>query len=248
MLLRFFMEGDSMSERPEIRRLLLKVSGEVFGSEGHSIDMEKVDGFARELIEAHGTGIELAVVSGGGNILRGAVLCAEGEDRVSCDYMGMLATVINALALQGALERAGVEAVVMTPFALEVAAERFVRRQAMRHLQEGRIVLMAGGTGNPYFTTDSAAALRAAEIGADALVKGTKVDGVYDRDPMNHPDAKRLDTLTYTDILRQDLKVMDATAVALCRDNSIPIVVFDILRKGNLKRVILGEAIGTIVQ
>lgn len=237
-----------MSKRPEIRRLLLKVSGEVFGSEGHSIDMEKVDGFARELIEAHETGIELAVVSGGGNILRGAILCAEGENRVSCDYMGMLATVINALALQGALERAGVEAVVMTPFSLEVAAERFVRRQALRHLREGRIVLMAGGTGNPYFTTDSAAALRAAEIGADALIKGTKVDGVYDSDPETNPDATKMDTLTYTDILRQDLKVMDATAVALCRDNSIPIVVFDILSKGNLKRVILGEAIGTIVQ
>ncbi len=248
MLLRFFMEGDPMSKRPEIRRLLLKVSGEVFGSEGHSIDMEKVDGFARELIEAHGTGIELAVVSGGGNILRGAVLCTEGEDRVSFDYMGMMATVINALALQGALERAGVEAVVMTPFSLEVAAERFVRRQALRHLREGRIVLMAGGTGNPYFTTDSAAALRAAEIGADALVKGTKVDGVYDSDPKTNPGAKKLEALTYTDILKRDLKVMDATAVALCRDNRIPIVVFDILTRGNLKRVISGETLGTIVQ
>ncbi len=248
MLLRFFMEGDSMSERPEIRRLLLKVSGEVFGSEGHSIDMEKVDDFARELTEAHATGIELAVVSGGGNILRGAVLCIEGEDRVSCDYMGMLATVINALALQGALERAGMEAVVMTPFSLEVAAERFVRRQALRHLREGRIVLLAGGTGNPYFTTDSAAALRAAELGADALVKGTKVDGVYDSDPKKNPDAKKKETLTYTDILREDLKVMDATAVALCRDNGIPIVVFDILTRGNLKRVIAGESLGTIVQ
>lgn len=248
MLLRFFMEGDPMSKRPEIRRLLLKVSGEVFGSEGHSIDMEKVDEFARELIEAHSTGIELAVVAGGGNILRGAVLCTEGADRVSCDYMGMMATVINALALQGALERAGVEAVVMTPFSLEVAAERFVRRQALRHLREGRIVLMAGGTGNPYFTTDSAAALRAAEIGADALVKGTKVDGIYDSDPKIKADAKKLETLTYTDVLRQDLKVMDATAVALCRDNGIPIVVFDILTRGNLKKVILGENLGTIVQ
>lgn len=237
-----------MVGRPEIRRLLLKVSGEVFGSEGHSIDMEKVDSFARELIEAHETGIEMAVVSGGGNILRGAVLCTEGEERVSCDYMGMMATVINALALQGALERAGVEAVVMTPFSLEVAAERFVRRQALRHLREGRIVLMAGGTGNPYFTTDSAAALRAAEIGADALVKGTKVDGVYDKDPAVEHDAKKYDTMTYTDILRRDLKVMDATAVALCRDNGIPIIVFDILTKGNLRRVIDGESLGTVVQ
>ena len=237
-----------MSKRPEIKRLLLKVSGEVFGSEGHSIDMEKVDSFARELIEAHGTGIELAVVSGGGNILRGAILCSEGGDRVSCDYMGMLATVINALALQGALERGGVEAVVMTPFSLEVAAERFVRRQAIRHLREGRIVLMAGGTGNPYFTTDSAAALRAAEIGADALVKGTKVDGVYDSDPKTNPDATRMDSITYTDILKHDLKVMDAVAVALCRDNGIPIVVFDILIRGNLQKVIMGETVGTIVQ
>jgi uridylate kinase len=242
------MEGEPMSKRPEIKRLLLKVSGEVFGSEGHSIDMEKVDGFARELIEAHGTGIELAVVSGGGNILRGAVLCSEGDDRVSSDYMGMLATVINALALQGALERGGVEAVVMTPFSLEMAAERFVRRQALRHLREGRIVLMAGGTGNPYFTTDSAAALRAAEIGADALVKGTKVDGVYDSDPKTNPDATRMDSLTYTDILKLELKVMDAVAVALCRDNGIPIVVFDILTRGNLQRVIMGETVGTIVQ
>jgi uridylate kinase len=242
------MEGDPMSKRPEIKRLLLKVSGEVFGSEGHSIDMEKVDSFARELIEAHGTGIELAVVAGGGNILRGAVFCSESDDRVSCDYMGMMATVINALALQGALERGGVEAVVMTPFSLEVAAERFVRRQALRHLREGRIVLMAGGTGNPFFTTDSAAALRAAEIGANALVKGTKVDGVYDSDPKTNPHATKMESLTYTDILRQDLKVMDAAAVALCRDNSIPIVVFDILTRGNLKRVIMGEAIGTIVQ
>ncbi len=248
MLLRFFMEGDPMSKRPEIKRLLLKVSGEVFGSEGHSIDMEKVDGFARELIEARGTGIELAVVLGGGNILRGAVLCSEGDGRVSCDYMGMMATVINALALQGALERSGVEAVVMTPFSLEVAAERFVRRQALRHLREGRIVLMAGGTGNPYFTTDSAAALRASEIGADALVKGTKVDGIYDSDPKTNPNATRIKSLTYTDILKQDLKVMDAAAVALCRDNGIPIVVFDILTRGNLKRVIMGETVGTIVQ
>jgi uridylate kinase len=242
------MEGDPMSVRPEIRRLLLKVSGEVFGSEGHSIDIDKVDNFARELIEAHETGIELAVVSGGGNILRGAVLCTEGEERVSCDYMGMMATVINALALQGALERAGVEAVVMTPFSLEVAAERFVRRQAMRHLREGRIVLMAGGTGNPYFTTDSAAALRAAEIGADALVKGTKVDGIYDKDPARESNATKYDTMTYNDILKRDLKVMDATAVALCRDNGIPIIVFDILTKGNLRRVIKGESLGTLVQ
>jgi uridylate kinase len=242
------MEGDPMSVRPEIRRLLLKVSGEVFGSEGHSIDIDKVDNFARELIEAHETGIELAVVSGGGNILRGAVLCTEGEERVSCDYMGMMATVINALALQGALERAGVEAVVMTPFSLEVAAERFVRRQAMRHLREGRIVLMAGGTGNPYFTTDSAAALRAAEIGADALVKGTKVDGIYDKDPARESNATKYDTMTYNDILKRDLKVMDATAVALCRDNGIPIIVFDFLTKGNLRRVIKGESLGTLVQ
>jgi uridylate kinase len=162
--------------------------------------------------------------------------------------MGMMATVINALALQGALERAGVEAVVMTPFSLEVAAERFVRRQAMRHLREGRIVLMAGGTGNPYFTTDSAAALRAAEIGADALVKGTKVDGIYDKDPARESNATKYDTMTYNDILKRDLKVMDATAVALCRDNGIPIIVFDILTKGNLRRVIKGESLGTLVQ
>jgi uridylate kinase len=242
------MEGGPMSGRPEIRRLLLKVSGEVFGSQGHSIDTEKVDAFASELIEARETGIELAVVSGGGNILRGAVLSTEKADRVSCDYMGMMATVINALALQGSLERKGVEAVVMTPFSLEVAAERFVRRQALKHLAEGRIVLMAGGTGNPYFTTDSAAALRAAEIGADALFKGTKVDGVYDSDPETNKNAIKYEVLSYTDVLNQNLKVMDATAIALCRDNRIPVVVFDILTRGNLKKVIQGEALGTIVK
>ena len=237
-----------MRERPALRRLLLKVSGEMFGSSGAGIDLGMVDGFAVELKEAHDSGVEVALVAGGGNILRGAALSKHGPERVSSDYMGMLATVINALALQGALERAGVETVVMTPFALEQAAERFVRREALQHLREGRILLLAGGTGNPYFTTDTAAALRALEIDADALLKGTKVDGVYDRDPKAHPQARRLDHLTYTDILRDDLRVMDAAAVALCRDNGIPIIVFDIMRRGNLKKVIDGEHTGTIVQ
>lgn len=237
-----------MSERPAIRRLLLKVSGETFGTPGASLDLDRVDAFAAELQGAHDAGVEVALVAGGGNILRGAVLSGDAGDRVSCDYMGMLATVINALALQGALERRGLETVVMTPFALEMAAERFIRREALHHLKEGRVLLLAGGTGNPYFTTDTAAALRAAEIGADVLLKGTKVDGVYDRDPRKDPSARRLESLTYTDVLRDDLRVMDAAAVALCRDNGIPIIVFDIMRAGNLGRVIGGESIGTIVK
>jgi uridylate kinase len=236
-----------MSTRPALKRLLLKVSGETFGTPGASLDLERVDVFAADLQQAHDSGIEVALVAGGGNILRGASLSG-AEDRVSCDYMGMLATVINALALQGALERRGVETVVMTPFALEMAAERFIRREAVQHLREGRVLLLAGGTGNPYFTTDTAAALRAAEIGADVLLKGTKVDGVYDRDPKKDTSARRLDSLTYTDVLRDDLKVMDAAAVALCRDNGIPIIVFDIMTAGNLARVINGEDIGTIVK
>ena len=234
---------------PVFKRILLKLSGEALqGDRGYGISPPVLESICQEIKDVHGMGVETAVVIGAGNIFRGVAGSAHGMDRASADYMGMLATVINALALQGALERGGVEAVVMTPFSLEVAAERFVRRQALRHLREGRIVLMAGGTGNPYFTTDSAAALRAAEIGADALVKGTKVDGVYDSDPKVNPHATRMDSLTYADILKQDLKVMDAAAVVLCRDNRIPIVVFDILTRGNLKRVIMGEAIGTIVQ
>jgi uridylate kinase len=242
------MKGVSMGPRPEIGRILLKVSGEVFGSPEMSIDLPRVEKFADEIRLAIEKGVQMAIVPGGGNILRGAVLSGELEDRVSCDYMGMLATVINSLALQGALEAKGVETVVMTPFTVDQVTEKFGRRAAVSHLENGRIIILAGGTGNPFFTTDTAAALRAAEVGADVLLKGTKVDGVYDKDPKTDPGAQKRDELTFTDILKDDLKVMDATAVALCRDNGIPIIVFDIMSSGNLRRVVEGDTVGTVVQ
>jgi uridylate kinase len=237
-----------MGNRPAVKRLLLKVSGEVFGGSGSSIDLDKVSGFAEELSRAQATGAQIAVVVGGGNILRGSVLSMGNISRISADYMGMLGTVINALALQGALENLGVEAVVMTPFSIEQVSEKVIRRKAVEYLKEGKLVIMAGGTGNPYFTTDTAAALRAAEIGAELLVKGTKVDGIYDCDPVSNPDAKMISQLGFTEVLKDDLKVMDGTAVALCRDNDIPIIVFNIRVKGNLIKVLEGEEIGTIVR
>ncbi len=237
-----------MEDRPRLKRFLLKVSGEVFGGESLSIDMGRVERFAAELGDARSSGAEIAVVVGGGNIVRGSVLSRGGADRVSSDYMGMLGTVINAIALQGALERLGVEARVMTPFSLEQIVERYIRSHALNHLGEGRLLILAGGTGNPYFTTDTAAALRAAEIKADVLLKGTKVDGIYDCDPVKNPGASLKKKLGFTEVLGADLKVMDATAVALCRDNSMPIIVFNIMESGNLVKVIEGETIGTIVQ
>lgn len=236
-----------MSRRPEIKRLLLKVSGEVFGGVEQCISLDMVEDFAKELSEAHDTGAQIAVVAGGGNILRGSMLSGRAVHRISADYMGMLGTVINALALQGALEQMGVEARVMTPFAVGQVSERFIRRTALMHLDEGRILILAGGTGNPYFTTDTAAALRAAEIEADVLMKGTKVKGIYNRDPVRNPEAQMLREVTFSEVLRDDLRVMDGTAVALCRDNNIPIIVFNIREKGNLKKVLTGEEIGTLV-
>lgn len=236
-----------MNRRPEIKRLLLKVSGEVFGGVEQCISLDMVEDFAKELSEAHDTGAQIAVVAGGGNILRGSMLSGRAVHRISADYMGMLGTVINALALQGALEQIGVEARVMTPFAVGQVSESFIRRTALMHLDEGRILILAGGTGNPYFTTDTAAALRAAEIEADVLMKGTKVKGIYDRDPVRNPEAQMLKEVTYSEVLRDDLRVMDGTAVALCRDNNIPIIVFNIREKGNLKKVLTGEEIGTLV-
>ncbi|MBN1163330.1 MAG: UMP kinase [Candidatus Krumholzibacteriota bacterium] len=234
--------------RPRINRLLLKISGEVLGGPSLNIDPRKVEHFAAELKEARETGAEIAVVIGGGNIIRGAIFCGSGTDRVSADYMGMLGTVINALALQDALQRIGVETRIMTPFRLEQIVERYVRREAVRCLRGGGMVLLAGGTGNPFFTTDTAAALRAAELGADALFKGTKVDGIFDSDPVQNPQAEKIDTLSFTEVLQNDLRVMDAAAVALCRDNNIPIIVFNMQERGNIARVIRGDKIGTIVQ
>ncbi len=236
-----------MKRELKYRRLLLKVSGEVLGGADASIDFDRVDAFAAELKEAVKAGCEVAVVIGGGNILRGYRASERGIDRVAADSMGMLGTIINAMALQSALERADIEAHVMTAIAMEQFAEPYIRRRALDHLENGRLVIFAGGTGNPYFTTDTAAALRAVEIKAEALLKGTKVDGIYTSDPVADPRAKLIPRLGYIDVLRDDLRVMDATAVALCRENGIPIVVFNILKKGNLTKVLEGKRLGTIV-
>ena len=237
-----------MGKRPVMRRVLLKVSGEVFGGENSSISLDKVERFAGELGDAVKTGAEIAVVVGGGNILRGNTLHSRGVDRVSADYMGMLGTIINAEALRSTLERLSVDSAVMTAIAIDQLAEPFTRRGALGHLEEGRVLILAGGTGNPYFTTDTAAALRAIEIKADALLKGTKVDGIFSSDPVMDPEARMIEKVGYTEVLRDNLRVMDATAVALCRENEIPIIVFNLFKEGNLKRVLAGEALGTVVQ
>jgi uridylate kinase len=204
-------------------------------------------GFSREIADVKALGTEIGLVIGGGNILRGSSTTESGMDRVSADYMGMLATVINALAFQNALEQAGVHTRVLTAIKMEQLAEPYIKRRAIRHMEKGRVVIFAGGTGNPYFTTDTAAALRAIEIEADVVIKGTKVDGVYDGDPMKNSSAKRFDTLGYIDVLNKGLRVMDATAVSLCMENSLPIVVFNLTKDGNLIRVVNGENVGTIV-
>ncbi|OQX95709.1 UMP kinase [candidate division KSB1 bacterium 4572_119] len=236
-----------MSE-PVYKRVLLKLSGEaLMGQQGLGIDPHVVSEIAISLKEVKELGVEIGVVIGGGNIFRGLSASARGMDRVSADYMGMLATVINAMALEDYLERNEVYTRVLTAIKMEQLAEPFVRRRAMRHLSKGRIVIFAGGTGNPYFTTDTAAALRAIEIEADAIIKGTKVDGVYDSDPKVNPDAKMFKQLNYIDVVNKRLKVMDSTAVTLCMENNLPILVFNLTKKGYLKKIILGEPIGTKV-
>lgn len=230
------------------KRILLKLSGEaLIGQQGLGIDPETVARIAGELKEVKQLGVEIGIVIGGGNIFRGLSASARGMDRVTADYMGMLATVINALALQDYLERNHVVTRVQTAIKMEQLAEPFIRRRAIRHLEKGRIVIFAGGTGNPYFTTDTAAALRAIEIEANAIIKGTKVDGVYDDDPKTNPSARKFDRLTYFDVVKKRLKVMDVTAVTLCMENSLPIYVFNLTKRGNLKKLILGESIGTKV-
>lgn len=230
------------------RRALLKLSGEaLIGDQGYGIDAKMLQYLADEISDVHRLGVELALVIGGGNIFRGSEAEARGIDRVTADNMGMLATVINGLSLQSALEQAGIVTRVQTAFEMRAVAEPYIRRRALRHLEKGRVVLFAGGTGNPYFTTDTTAALRAAEIGADVVLKATKVDGIYDEDPMTHPEAVRLLHLTYLDTLQRRLKVMDATAVSLCMDNHLPIVVFDINQPGNLRSIMQGKSIGTLV-
>ena len=235
------------------RRVVLKLSGEAFAdvTTGYGIDGTVVERIGREIAEVHtGMNVEMAVVVGGGNIWRGAQGAGEGMDRANADYMGMLATVVNALALQDALERIGQDTRVQTAIPIPQVAEPYIRRRAMRHLEKRRVVIFAGGTGNPYFTTDTTAALRAAEIEAQAILKGTHsgVDGVYTDDPLKNPDAVKLSEVAYIDVLNQGLKIMDATAITFCMDNSLPIVVFDLMREGNIRRALEGEAIGTLVQ
>jgi uridylate kinase len=234
---------------PVYRRVLLKLSGEALRMDRQlEIDPDVVKRIAREIGDVKAMGVEIGIVIGGGNIFRGLSASARGMDRVAADHMGMLATVINSLALQDFLEKEGVPTRVMSAIRLEAMAEPFIRRRAMAHLERGRVVIFAAGTGNPYFTTDTAAALRAIEISAQAILKATKVDGIYTADPMQHPDAKRFDSISYAEVIDRQLGVMDATAITFCRENKIPIIVFKLLESGNLKRVILGEKIGSIVQ
>ncbi len=230
------------------RRILLKLSGEaLMGSTQHAIDPATLAQIADELVDVHGLGIELALVLGGGNIFRGIAASSTGMDRAHADYMGMLATVINSLALQDALESRGLHTRVLSALEMERVAEPYIRRRAIRHLEKGRLVIFAAGTGNPYFTTDTAASLRAMEIGAEIVMKATRVDGVYDKDPQKHKDARMFRHLSYLDVLNQNLGVMDSTAISLCRDNSLPILVFNMTTPGNIRRVLLGESLGTIV-
>jgi uridylate kinase len=237
-----------MGQHPIYRRILLKLSGEaLMGEQKFGIAPEVVARLADEIRDVHGLGVETAVVIGGGNIIRGVAAAAEGIDRVAADHMGMLATVINGLALQDALEKRGVTTRLMSAVEMRQIAEPFLRRRAVRHLEKGRVILLVGGTGNPFFTTDSAAALRANEVKADALLKATKVEGVYDADPKKNPDAKFLKVLSYRRALSAGLQVMDAAAIALCMENHIPIKVFNLNTRGNIERVVRGEDIGSLV-
>ncbi len=238
------------AKRPGYKRVLLKLSGEALLGNGEwGIDHKVLNGICRQVIAAKKLGVEIALVIGGGNIMRGAIEARrEGVDRSTADHMGMLATVINALALQNALEHLGTFTRVMSAIEMHQVAESYIRRRAVRHLEKGRTVIFAAGTGNPYFTTDTAAALRAMEIGADVLVKATKVDGVYTADPVKDPRAKRFTELTYLEVLKRRLQVMDTTAISLCMDNNLPIVVFNLNKPGNLLRLIKGERVGTLVQ
>ena len=237
-----------MTKNKSYKRVLLKLSGEALhGSAGYGIDPKVVESIAKQLKEIKGMGLELAVVIGGGNIFRGLEAASRGMDRSTADYMGMLATVINAMALQDALEREGAFTRVQSAITMEALAEPYIRRRAIRHLEKGRIVILAGGTGNPYFTTDTTAALRAIELGCEVILKATKVDGIYSSDPKKDRNAKRFERLRYMDVLKKGLKVMDATAVSLCMDNNLPIIVFDLMKHGNIRRAVTGQAIGTVV-
>ena len=236
------------ASEPLYSRVLLKLSGEaLMGEQGYGIDPQVVYFLADEIKEV-AKGIQLSLVIGGGNIFRGVAASAKGMDRVAGDQMGMMATLINAIALQDALEKKGVFTRLLSAIEVRTMAEPFIRRRAMRHLEKGRVVIFAAGTGNPYFSTDTAAALRAMEVHAQIILKATKVDGIYDRDPQKHPDAVKFDELTYMDVLSRHLQVMDSTAISLCMDNRMPIIVFNLKEKGNIKRIIYGEKIGSIVK
>ena len=234
--------------QPAYRRIVLKLSGEALaGSQGYGIDPEVILRIGAEVREVVDLGVQIAIVIGGGNIFRGIAASAGGMDRATADYMGMLATVINALALQDALEKAGCQTRVLSAIEMRAVAEPYIRRRAIRHLEKRRVVIFAAGTGNPFFTTDTAGALRAVEIGADAIMKATKVDGIYSADPRRDVTAERLPRTTYADVLSRRLAVMDSTAISLCMENALPIVVFDLTRAGNIKRIVMGEPVGSIV-
>ena len=235
-------------ESPFYKKILLKLSGEaLMGDQEFGISSDVITSYAKQIKEIVDLGVEVSIVIGGGNIFRGISGAAQGVDRVTGDHMGMLATVINSLALQNSIEKLGVPTRVQTAIEMPKVAEPFIKRRAQRHLEKGRVVIFGAGTGNPYFTTDTAAALRAIEMGTDVVIKATKVDGIYDKDPVKFADAKKYEKVTYNEVLAKDLKVMDATAISLCRENKLPIIVFNSLDEGNLKKVIMGEHIGTTV-
>jgi uridylate kinase len=243
------MPGSKRSKKPAYERVLLKLSGEaLLGEKTFGIDRNVTEYLAQEIKDLHSLGVEIAATVGGGNIFRGVSERSHGMDRVTADHMGMLATVINGLALQDALEAAGVFTRVLSAIEMREVAEPFIRRRAIRHMEKKRVVIFAGGTGNPYFSTDTAAALRAMEVKAEIILKATKVDGIYDADPMKNPKAKKFDSLTYFEVLQRGLRVMDTTAISLCMENRLPIIVYDMKRKGTLRRIVNGEKIGTIVK
>ncbi|NLW59971.1 MAG: UMP kinase [Firmicutes bacterium] len=236
-------------KKPKYRRIMLKLSGEALaGEKGFGLDHEVVMGIARQIQEVVDLGVEVAVVVGGGNFWRGATASEQGIDRATADYMGMLATVMNALALQDAFEKIGLDTRVLTAIEMREVAETYIRRRAIRHLEKGRVVIFGAGTGNPFFSTDTAAALRAIEVEAEIVLKATKVDGVYEQDPVLNPDAKKFDDLNFIEILNKRLRVMDSTATSLCMDNKIPIIVFNLNEVGNIRRIVMGEKIGTFVK
>lgn len=236
-------------KEPVYKRILLKLSGEALaGKQGTGINTATIKQIAQDVAEAYKAGVQIGLVIGGGNIYRGVAASAEGMDRASADYMGMLATCINALALQDALEREGVPTRVQTAIEMAEIAEPYIRRKAIRHLEKGRLVIFGAGTGNPFFTTDTAASLRAMEINAQVIMKATKVDGIYDKDPAKHADAKKFEKISYIDVLNRGLQVMDSTAISMCMDNKLPIITFDLTQPGNILRAVLGENIGTLVQ